>query len=368
MTLHTENDRIPVAAAGVLLVASIAEFNFVFGPRLTIAVAGNFAWIAIIPAAGLVALAVWVATSLGRLYPGRTLAEIAPRVLGRSLGNLVVAVYIAYWLVRIGQLIQLQTYVFGVTLLEQTPRVAIALYIVLLSAYLAAGGIEPLSRVALLLAPAHVPLIAITAAAFYTGDFGRLLPLEFPGVKAALSGVWSVFSNAPGVEVLLVVGPFLAGKGSTLKAALVAVILLAVAAVTLTLALIANFGVSDTHQFLMPTLELSRIARAPGFEGFQLDPIFVVMWFAVTFTAIATIHYMAVLSLGRLFGARGRHWPLFATSAASALLGAYPLGAPQLFGAIEATRQVVVPVMSLGIPLLLLGTALARRAISGTRG
>ena|GEM_PF-5253674 len=368
MPFRNDNDRIPSAAAGVLLVTSIAELNFVLGPRLTVEVAGTGAWIVVIPAAALVALSAWIAVWLIRAFPKRDLLEIATLTLGRPLGVLLGGAYVVYWLLRAGQMIQVQTHVFRLTLLEETPRAAVAAYIVLLSAYLVAHGIEPLARTALLIAPAHLPLVAITVPALFTGDFGRLIPIGPPDLNAALRGVWSVFCNAPGVEVLLMIAPFLSGRGSALRSSLYGIAFLAVLAVLLQIALLANFGVVNTKQFTMPTLELSRVTKAPGFEGFRLDPVFVVMWFVVTFASIAVAHYMAATAVRSLFRAGRSGLPVFGTAVAMLILGAYPIGLPQLFEWVEAFRLYGVPVMSMGIPLALMLAALARRARGAGEG
>lgn len=363
MSRRWENDRIPPQALAVILISALAELNFLSGPREVVAAAGRDAWLSVILALLVLALAIWVNHDISRRFPRETLVEIAQGILGRPLGIAVVLFYVAFWILRSAMLLQLESHLFTTRLLTDTPGWVISLYMLVASTYIVRHGIEPMARLFIILLALYFPPLWLLVTGTYIAgtDPLRLQPFLASGAGPVLRGTWVAYAQAPGIEVLLMIGPLLTRFRGSLSAAFIGLALIALPAVGLTAALIASFGAIDVVEHTWPTLALLELIKVPGFTGFRVDPIFVALWTLTVFASLSLSHYLASAALLRLLRLKSNRGPVFATAATIGLLAVLPVGLPLLLPWIETARLILVPLATLGLPLLLAALGALRR-------
>lgn len=359
--LITENDRIPPQALAVLLVITIAEINFLAVPRSLAEVAGRDAWISTILGFVLAALVFWLMYEISRRFPDKTLVEIAQHVLGKPLGIAVILFFIAFWLARAGWLLEVQSHMFTRRLLPETPKLILSGYMLLLSAYLARHGIEPMAR---LFITFFGSFVIVAGVVFLLGlrelEPGRILPVLSNGVVPVLKGAWLAFTPAQGLEMILMLGPLLTRFRGALAAGLTGVGIVGVTAVTLVTLLIMAFGPDIVAEIVWGALVFVEQIQLPGFSGFRLDPLFIALWSLCIFGTVTMCQYLASFAIRRLFGWGDNIWPIAITSTILAVFLVIPLDLPQFDYWYFVLSPILMPIMTLAIPLLIVVVAYVR--------
>lgn len=359
--LITENDRIPPQALTVLLVVMIAEINFLGAPRPIAALAGRDAWIATALSMILVGLVFWMLFSLSRRFPDKTLVEIAQHVFGKPLGIAVIIFYIAFWLARAAWLLAIQSHLYTRQLLPETPKFILAGYMLLLSAYLVRHGLEPMARLFITFLGGYaIVLLAIFAFSVTGVEIGRLAPVLAEDSVSILRGTWISFAAVSGLEMILMIGPLLTRFRGALSAGMIGIGFVALPAVALMILLVARFGHETVSEIIWATLILVEQIQVPGFTGFRLDPVFVALWSLLVFGSVALTQYMACSALRRLFRWGDNIWPVVITTTLLGLVFVGPLDLPELEPWFFRLNPIVVPISTVGLPLLILIVAYFR--------
>lgn len=359
--LITENDRIPPQALAVLLVISIAEINFLAVPRSLAEVAGRDAWISTILGFILVGLVFWLLYEISRRFPDKTLVEIAQHVLGKPLGIAVVLFFITFWLARAGWLLEVQSHMFTRQLLPETPKLILSGYMLLLSAYLVRHGIEPMARLFITFLGSFI-VIAVAVFALGTQDLeaGRLLPVLSDGLIPVLKGAWYAFAPAQGLEMILMLGPLLTRFRGALAAGFTGIGIVAMTAVSLMALLIMRLGHEIVAEIVWGPLVFVEQIQLPGFSGFRLDPLFIALWSLCIFGTVAMCQYLASFAIRRLFRWGDNIWPVAITTSLLAIFLIIPADLPQFDYWYFVLSPILMPIMTLGIPLLIVSVAYVR--------
>lgn len=359
--LITENDRIPPQALTVLLVVTISEINFLAVPRSLTEVAGRDAWISTILGFILVGFVFWLMYEISRRFPDKTLVEIAQLVLGKPLGIAVVLYFITFWLARAGWLLEVQSHLFTRQLLPETPKLVLSGYMLLLSAYLARHGIEPMARLFITFLGSFIFLaLTIFVLGLRELEPGRILPILSDGIVPVLKGAWLAFAPAQGAEMILMVGPLLTRFRGALAAGLRGVGIVAVTAITLMILLIMNFGPHIVTEMIWGPLVFVEQIQLPGFSGFRLDPVFIALWSLFVFGTVTMCQYLASYAIRRLFGWGDNVWPIAITTTILAIFLVIPINLTTFDYWYFFLSPILMPVMTLAIPLLIIAVAYVR--------
>jgi len=356
------NDLLPVEALAIIVWNAITDLNFLTAPRDIATVAGRDSWLALIVGFALIALAAWIPVWVGQRFPGMTLVEIARVLLGRAIGSLVVVLYIGYWILAAAWPLRVQANMLMTTLLPETPGWVPNAYLVLVSTYLVLHGLEPMARMFLLLAPAFLaPLVVLMIPAFAEADFGRLLPVLEEGMSAVLHGAWITLAQGFGLPMVWMVLPHVQSLERARSAVLVGVGFVFVPALALMTVTLTVLGPAETAARIYPTLLLFELVEVPGFTGFRIDPIFLVLWLATSFSTVALLQYAAATAVRRLLGLGSIRWPVVLIGLALTVLGAWPVGQLDLLHAGRAWLPWAVSGAAFGVPSVLMVMAMLRR-------
>ncbi|HYF90830.1 MAG TPA: endospore germination permease [Symbiobacteriaceae bacterium] len=169
--------EISAAQAGLLAAGAVAMTGHALAATQFIAAGGRDAWLGGLAALPFGLLAVWSLYRLGQRFPGQTLTEYLPQLLGYA-GYVVGAVYIAYFYLAAIFTLRNTTDWLVDSILPETPSwVTGGLYLAAVL-YSARGGLDVLARVN------QFTLALVTAFGIFvsigTGhgkDYGLLLPV-----------------------------------------------------------------------------------------------------------------------------------------------------------------------------------------------
>lgn len=268
------------------------------------ALAGPDTWLSVIIAllAGLVA--VWINSSLGGLYPDKTLVEVIILLLGKWLGGLVVVCWIFFALV-IGTQITWYVGDFFTTVFEpEFPPLPVNLLFLAGLATALLYGLEAMSRT--------IEIFYISAFAFLIFSMGMLLPnikvdymmpiLE-KGFRPALRGSIPLlsFTILP-LITLNMIFPVNTGNVKEAKKAMLKGYLLGMVASAVTiLATVLTLGSTVTANLRFPLYMAAREINV-GVIFSRIEALTVYIWIVTNFMAQFFYGYASIFALSQLLG------------------------------------------------------------------
>lgn len=235
-------------------------------------------------------------------FPGQTLVQYLPRVLGRMVGKWLALLYICYFLYIAARVTRDFTELVLLAILPRTPMGAVVLALVIVTAYGVRHGVEVLARVAQVLLPLGFVLILIASLmALEAFRVDNLLPVLEEGWSNIWKAAFPLAITVPFGETILfsMVWPtapqrrtrwtLLAGAGAGLFLAYLSLV---------------NIGVLGPHivgtsQF--PLLTLIHQVRLTDMVE-RLDAIVVVVLVVGGFMKISLFYYGAASGLAQWLG------------------------------------------------------------------
>jgi spore germination protein len=156
--LLRDNDRITPFELTVLMVIVTLEMGITTFPRTMTEKVGTESWLLPFPGFLFSLLAIYFIVRLSKLFPGKTFIEYSQDIVGPIIGKLLVAIVIAFWMSTSARILRQFADVMKVNLLFRTPIEIIIFSMLLFAAYPARHGIEPMARMAIIIAFATIPV------------------------------------------------------------------------------------------------------------------------------------------------------------------------------------------------------------------
>jgi spore germination protein len=303
-----DNDRISTWQTFVIIISAINAIEVIIFPRQLAATVGPDGWLPLIGGHLIGAMGLFFIISLGRLYPEETFADYTPKILGNFFGVMVVLLAVSFWLLTTARITR-QFADFMRLILDQTPIEVIIISILLVAAYIARHGLEPIARVVEILFPIFVGLVGLLIIIVAPGgDYTNLRPFLNTDIKSLISSTIDTALGIEGEEIIIMLLPFMVMKRDAFKVGFGALGLNMVLRLIIFVVTIAVFGVELTKSFVWPLEELGRSVAFPGQFFGRLDAFFIALWVTAAFTSILIFYYLASLAFSRLLKFR-EHTP-----------------------------------------------------------
>lgn len=366
--MSRSRDGIPPQALTFIVWSAITHLNFLTASRDISQVTGRDGWVATVLSFGLVALAVWMPVHILSMFPGESLPQVARRLAGRFVGTLLCGCYVVYWLLIASSILIVHSHLVVALLLPETPRWTMNTAFVLIATYLVRHGLEPLSRLLVLVVPAYsIPLFVGLLIGSMDADLGRLLPVWGAGTAKVFQGMWISFGQAAGMSVVWAAGPYLTGFRGAVRAAMLGVSFVAIPAIALKVLLVARLGPAEVATQLYPPLIFIELLEIPGFTGFHLNALFLAVWIVVVFTSVSLMYYASAHTLRGVVGRDDNTWPVLAAGLFLIVVSNLPVTELDLMHWSFRVQPYTVGVAALGVPFILFLLVYIRRWREGVR-
>lgn len=256
-------------------------------------------WISVILGGLLIQLIMLMCWFLLRRFPGSSIYEITTRITGRWIGKLLVAAYIAYF-VLMGTSVLVNAHdVINRWMFQNTPRWAILTLFMLGSIYLIRQNLRVIARVLVLISFLIVPMMVLISYGIKETNLLYLLPLTEAGWPNIISGSTETLMAMFGFEFILVVFPMVqgnsVGKLKAIAAANAVVVLLYGFTV-----LICSTAFSPEQLGLMPEPIIYLLRSIPLGTMDRVDYLFLPIWLISIFGSISGYYYAASYGLSYL--------------------------------------------------------------------
>lgn len=266
------------------------------------------AWLSLLVAAAIAIAVGWALWNLGLRFPGRTLIEYAPRVLGTWPGKLVGLLYI--WLFVHAHALTLRNMAgFLNVFMPETPIPVLAGVTAVVCSYGAYMGLEVVARTAEITGPVAIAIAVILPAAIWGKmDLGNLLPVLERGMGRPL---FAAMSAASWYGLCIAMGMLMAYHNEPRRALLAKAsgVLAGTAALTATMmAAIATLGPNVTARQILPIFVTARRVEIWRFIE-RIEVLIVALALLLVFVTTAALQNLSAAGLAQWLGLTA-HRPL----------------------------------------------------------
>ncbi|QUH25335.1 GerAB/ArcD/ProY family transporter [Serpentinicella alkaliphila] len=303
------------------------------------------------------ALVLVIANLIGRimkLFPGKSYTEILSACFTKPIAYIIIFLFLIYSLVINAFVVRVFGEVVKMYLLIRTPIEVIIFSMLLITAYLARKGIEPLGRAAELLFPLiMVPAVILFILAAADVDPTNFLPIFQASPIDIIRGVPTALFAFAAFEFMLIFGKFLSKTDQAPKALSIGMgIVIAVYVLIFAVAL-GVFGEPQLKHLIWPTLSLFKIIEFPGLFIENVESLVMVIWVFIVFMSIAPVHLGKTVLIGELLNLKERDFfalPLVPILYLTALI---PESVAETYRYMDIFSKYAIPFFALILPILI---------------
>jgi len=302
------NDKISIRQLQILLILNIFGTGVILLPRFVAQKAGHDGWILIIPATILAIFCIYIITTLGRKFPTHSFYEYSSIILSKPIGFILSIGFILRLVFNMALQLRMFGEIIKQTMLYNTPFFIICLIILLVSGFASTKGYETRGRVAeVLFIIIFCPITLIFLIAAFDVDFTNIMPiLETTPPEIILQGGFYTLSAFIGIELILMVYPYVSNYNNVQKGTIHAVTLLGIFMMIITIITISRFGAYDIDYQMWPIIEMMDSTALPG-SFLQRQGVFIMSFFIISlFTVINSGLFFSSIILKSIIK-KGRH-------------------------------------------------------------
>jgi len=349
------NDKISLRQVQALLFLAIFGFGITALPRRVAEFAGQDGWLGVLLATLVAILLVWIISSVTKMHQGLTFYEYVCKILTKPIGILVCLFLSARLILLAAFNLRIFAEITQNILLPTTPSFVIFAAILILAAYGASKGMEARARLAeILLLIAIIPLIAVFALSVREIDFTNLLPMfNAPLEDVGRSGYSALFAFN-GLDMLLLISPFLArpknlGKSAKAVVATMGGFMLAITTIT-----IARFGAANITHHTWPVLKMMDTASMPGAIIDRQGALIMTFWIISAYAIInAALFFSSLLLKNVAKAGKHTHYILICLPII-AIIAALPVSLEDVYAHFNAYNNIFGVGAMVVLPIILL--------------
>ncbi|MBM7566961.1 GerAB/ArcD/ProY family transporter [Paenibacillus sacheonensis] len=327
--------------------------------------AGRDAWLSTAFASLLGVFSAFVHARVNRRFPGQTLVDFVPSIVGKWAGNAVIGLYFLFWYVVLGMILRQYTEFILSTILPRTPLLVPLVSMILVAAYVTVSGIEVLARCSELFGP--FILLGILLPLILMVDDAKMnyaLPIySDSGLLVILKGSLPTMTFLGDCVLMWMVYGFVAEQRTGSKYVLLGVGMSGLLTCAATFLSIVVMGPEQSSNMTYPYFNLIR--NTSYFDFVQnMDSLVIAIWIVSVFIKVSL--YFFACTYGTAQWLKVRRWRRMAWFVAPAALGIALVPRDFIESSVLFPQKIatpyILPIHMFGLPLLLWAVAKMRRA------
>ncbi|MCL2397219.1 MAG: spore germination protein [Defluviitaleaceae bacterium] len=356
------NNKISLRQLQALLFLEIFGFGVTALPRRVAEHAGQDGWVGVLLATGFIIIMTAVMTHVTKLFPQTSFYDIVGKILGRPLGALISLLFCLRLVLLAAFNLRIFAEITRQTMLPTTPFAVVFVSMLMIAAYGAAKGIESRARVAeVLILVVLLPLIFVFGISGRDIDFSNLMPVMAAPFESILAGSFSAFFAFSGIEVLLLVGPFLARPKHLTKSSTQAIVTIGIFMAVITAVTIARFGPANIVHQMWPVLKMMDTISLPGSIIDRQGALIMTFWIISAYATINAALFFSSLLLKDVV-TRGKHsWYILGLIPIIALVAHWPTHMADVYTYFNLANRTLGVATMIVVPLVLFAVASIRR-------
>lgn len=270
-------------------------------PRHLVTVTGADGWLVLLVGGFVSAVMLFFINRISRKFPGKTVVEFAPLVMGSFLGKIFGGILVVYYTILAATSLRIFAEMLKSVLLADTPRWVVLLALVALITWIVQNGLEDIARFTELLAP----IIVLLLVAALLGDLRymegiRLRPILQSPPLALFEGFICALSYYGAIIILLMLYPYVNAPKKLTVTSLVALLFAVIITMAFFMGTVATFGVYETARMAWPVIELVKMVRIGEFLE-RMESLFLSVWLSIAFINVSVLAFCSISGWSQLF-------------------------------------------------------------------
>lgn len=312
---------------------------------------------------GLILMGVY--SKLAAYYPGDTLVEMLPKIIGKFLSYPVILLYVVHFTYSAARGSRELGHLMVTTILSETPIIVVIASFMVLMIYCLIGGIETFGRMAEIVFPIYIfSLILIWILLFSVDQFDvkNLTPILGNGVKQVLKEAIPSSINFPFGEtvVIMMLFPYLSDKKHLGKLGMSSIL---VGGLLLTINSIMMISVLGPEIYSMDIFTLLAATQMVSVADFleRFDALVILMMVAGVFFKVGAFILGAAIGLSQLLKLKQNRSILLALGtvitplslvSASSFVEHIEIGFNYYVPYVHTVLQIILPILFLSIAFI----------------
>ncbi len=355
--------------AFTLLYSTIFGAGVLSLPRSVGESAGNdMIWVILLSGV-VVAILVYLITRLCQRFPGMTLVQFAPYILGSRKRKWVGYVISFPFLLMVALFFVMGTAsvvrIFGetvvTTMLPRTPVEAVMLIFLLAAAIGAGSDLGVIAKLNEFLFPITlIPFLSMIYALFQSGEITNILPLFQldPMVlpKALMGGAFAF----AGFQVVMIFSGFYQQPEKMKKANMISILAITISYWYLCAISLSVFGIDEGNNLMFPVLEVAKVVKMEDILFERIESAILSIWLVAGYTSVVNLFSALVQIIIEYFrlSERYRRWIAFLAVPVFLYLALIPENTQEVgiyadrIGLYDAVISVIIPVVLLLVAVI----------------
>lgn len=357
-----EGGRVSSKQLTLMMISQVIATAVIFLPGISAKEAHESGWISPIIATALGIVMAVTVVNLTLRYPGKTIVQYAPDIVGRIPGKIIGFLY-AWWFLHLAAIVIREFAEFLITaIMVETPLIVFIIAIIIVSTYAVNSGLEVVARTNEFLMPLVIgSIIMIVALVSKDMKFTNLLPVLEKGWGPVFKGAYAPTSWMGETVAMAMLLPYLNKPKEGYKAVITALLIVGISLVIAAAAGVAVFGAEELARMEFPVFSLARIIRIAAFLE-RIDAVVMALWVSGVYMKVTVTYYCGVLAAAQALNLK-RYQPILLPYAI--LLGVLTVVLyDNVIELVSSLGKVYPPyaisTFQFGIPLLLLVVSLIR--------
>ncbi|MFZ5828309.1 MAG: GerAB/ArcD/ProY family transporter [Bacillota bacterium] len=294
--------QISALQAAMLVAGSVSLTGHALAVTFFLQAGGRDSWMSGLISLPIAAVAIWSMVKLSHLYPGKSLVEYLPSVLGFA-GYPLAGLYLLYYLTTVIFTLRMTTDWLVDSVLMQTPSWVLGLTYMLSILYCAVQGLDVVARVNQFTLPLLSGLgVLVALGTAKAKDYSLLMPFFEFGLGPVLSATFLGLGYFGEMSILLMMGGYVNPKERPrlVRNSLIALLFVVITLTGPLAGSIATLGYRAAEQMPYPTFtHWMLVSLARFFE--RTDLLAVHQWLAGAYVRCALFLLLAVKGGTQLF-------------------------------------------------------------------
>ncbi len=360
--MFSGNDKISIRQMQVILILTMFSSVSLTLPRTAAEFAGQDGWMLIIGGTVLMILYAYLITTLGKMFPGKTIVDYSAEILTKPIGYLIVVVFIIKLVVFLG----LELRVFGElvkqTLLNNTPIEYIIIIFMFTLVYFTRKGYECRGRMGeVLIFLILVPILMVLFFAIKDVKLENMAPIFALTSKDFLMGSYYISITTVGLEFLLITMAFMRSNKGVTKATLQAVVFFMFIGLVINFVTVGIFGPKNTERLIWPVMTIMQVIELPGAFIERQDALMMSFWILAMVILISAYLFYASVLVSQLFKTKENKWINLLVLPFAYFIALGPDNVPDAYAVMMRFTRMTGFYFVLPVPVLLLVVAKIRK-------
>ncbi|MCK6257824.1 spore germination protein [Fictibacillus sp. KIGAM418] len=268
------------------------------------------AWLVILVGMFCGLVLMWVYTKLFEHYPGYTLTQMIPKIVGRFIGYPLNVIYILYFIYLASRVARDFGELVGGTFLPKTPMLVVIGCFMAVIVYCLSGGIEVFGRTGEIFLPFLLLVAIVSWIIVYSSqifDIARITPILETGVGTVWKAAFPLVVTFPFGEMVLFMmfWPMLHDSRKVKKLGMMVVLVAGILLTVNMINVISVIGPRWLSERIYPLLTVVKLASVGNFIE-RIDAVVIITMIIGGFFKVGSYLYGAAIGAAELFKMESR--------------------------------------------------------------